>query len=60
MNEILYNRLKELLPSEEEISSWLNAPNPDYDEISPQDVINQGNNDSILRYLDDADKGALT
>ncbi|MCK4765708.1 MAG: DUF2384 domain-containing protein [Candidatus Aminicenantes bacterium] len=52
--------LKEMLRSEEEIAIWLRAPNPDYDGLSPMEIITAGKMDSIIRYLEDAQKGALT
>ena len=52
--------LKEMLSSEDEISIWLKAPNPDYDGLSPLDIITEGKSYSIISYLEDIQKGALT
>ena len=52
--------LQEMLDSKEEVSIWLKAPNPDYDGMSPIEVISAGKMDSIIRYLEDIQKGALT
>jgi uncharacterized protein (DUF2384 family) len=52
--------LQEMLDSYEEISIWLRAPNPDYDGLSPIEVITEGKMDSIIRYLEDIQKGSLT
>lgn len=52
--------LQEMIESKEEITLWLKAPNPDYDGLSPIEVITQGKTDSIVRYLEDIQKGALT
>lgn len=52
--------LKEMLSSEEEISIWLRAPNLDYDGLSPIEIIAKGKMDSLIRYLEDIQKGSLT
>jgi hypothetical protein len=52
--------LKEMLDTEEEISIWLRAPNPDYDGLTPIEIITAGKMDAILRYLEDIQKGSLT
>jgi uncharacterized protein (DUF2384 family) len=52
--------LKEMLSSEEEIAIWLKAPNPDYDGMSPLEIITDGKVDTVLRYLEDIQKGSLT
>jgi hypothetical protein len=52
--------LNEMLDSKEEISIWLKAPNPDYDGLTPLEIITNGHMDSIIRYLQDIQKGSLT
>jgi len=52
--------LKEMLGSREEISIWLNSPNPDYEGLTPLEIITQGKIDSLTRYLEDIQKGSLT
>jgi hypothetical protein len=52
--------LREMLDTEEEIAIWLRAPNPDYDGLTPIEVITVGKMDSIIRYLEDIQKGSLT
>lgn len=52
--------LKEMLSSEDEISIWLKTPNPDYDGLSPIEIISDGKSDSVIGYLEDIQKGALT
>jgi hypothetical protein len=52
--------LKEMLGSREEISIWLNAPNPDYEGLTPLEIITHGKIDSLTRYLEDIQKGSLT
>jgi hypothetical protein len=52
--------LKEMLDTNEEISIWLRAPNPDYDGLTPIEIITAGRMDSIIRYLEDIQKGSLT
>jgi hypothetical protein len=49
-----------MLDTEEEIAIWLRAPNPDYDGLTPIEVITVGKMDSIIRYLEDIQKGSLT
>jgi hypothetical protein len=52
--------LQEMLISREDIAMWLRAPNPDYDGLSPLEIITEGKMDSIIRYLEDIQKGSLT
>jgi uncharacterized protein (DUF2384 family) len=52
--------LQEMLNSREEIAMWLRAPNPDYEGLSPIEIITEGKMDSIIRYLEDIQKGSLT
>lgn len=52
--------LQEMLESKEEVSIWLRAPNPDYEGLSPIEIITEGKMDSIIKYLEDIQKGALT
>jgi len=52
--------LREMLHSDRDIDIWLRAPNPDYDGLSPIEVITQGKMDSLINYLVDIKKGALT
>jgi hypothetical protein len=52
--------LQEMLISREDIAMWLRVPNPDYDGLSPLQIITEGKIDSIIRYLEDIQKGSLT
>lgn len=52
--------LKEMLGSREEILIWLNSPNPDYEDLTPIEIIIKGKSDSLIRYLEDIQKGSLT
>lgn len=52
--------LQEMLISREDTAMWLRAPNPDYDGLSPLEIITEGKMDSIIRYLEDIQKGSLT
>lgn len=51
--------LRKMLESGTEILIWLKAPNPDFDDSSPMDVIAQGEIDAVIDYLADIRKGAL-
>ena len=52
--------LKEMLESEADNLIWIKAPNPDFGGLSPWDVIVKGEIDSVIDYLIDIKKGALT
>ena len=55
----IFALLKEMMESEQKIAIWLRAPNPDYDGLTPLEVIMAGKSDSIINYLKDVQKGAL-
>lgn len=56
----VYRILKEMAGSEKEALIWLRASNPDYNNLSPIEIISQGDVDSVIDYLHDIRKGALT
>ena len=62
LRKIVYvvSLLKEMLESEAEILIWLKAPNPEFNGLSPWDVIVQGEMEAVIDYLIDMRKGALT
>lgn len=62
LRKIVYiiSLLKEMLESKTEVLIWLKAPNSDFDGLCPWDVIAQGEVDTIIDYLIDIRKGALT
>lgn len=62
LRKIVYiiSLLREMLESEAEILIWLKAPNPDFDNSSPMEVIAQGEIDVVIDYLTDIKKGSLT
>ncbi len=56
----IYNMLEEMTGSKKDALVWLKAPNPDYNGISPLEIILEGKVGEIIDYLDDIKKGALT
>lgn len=56
----VYKTLKGMLKTEEEIFNWLAEPNPEYENMSPLELLSQGHIDTIMNYLEDIKKGSLT
>lgn len=56
----VYRMLEEMLGNKDEALLWLRAPNPDYEGMTPFEIILHGKADAIIRYLDDIKKGSLT
>jgi len=54
-----YRVLSGMVGSEEGALIWLRAPNPEYDGLSPLEIITQGKIDAIIGYLEDVKKGSL-
>ena len=54
--------LKEMLPSQEkkEWLVWLKSPHPEFAGLTPWEVIQKGDCDAIIGYLEDAKKGSMT
>jgi hypothetical protein len=54
--------LKEMLPSQEkkEWLVWLKSPHPEFTGLTPWEVIQKGDCDAIIGYLEDAKKGSMT
>jgi hypothetical protein len=48
-----------MLETEQEILVWLRAPNPDFEGLSPLDIIVDGKMDAIVEYLEEIKRGAL-
>jgi hypothetical protein len=55
----IFQLLKEMLETEQEILVWLRAPNPDFEGLSPLDIIVDGKMDAIVEYLEEIKRGAL-
>ena len=53
--------LKEMLPSKakKEWLIWLKSPHPDFDGLTPWEIIQKGDCDAIIGYLEDARKGSM-
>lgn len=56
----VYKMLKGMVRTEDEIFEWLAAPNPEYENLSPLEILAKGHIDEIMNYLEDVKKGALT
>ncbi len=53
--------LKEMLPSQEkkEWLVWLKSPHTEFTGLTPWEVIQKGDCDAIIGYLEDARKGSM-
>lgn len=55
----IFQLLKGMLETEQEVLVWLRAPNPDFEGLSPLDIIIDGKMDTIIDYLEEIKRGAL-
>jgi hypothetical protein len=55
----IFQLLKEMLETDQEVLVWLRAPNPDFDGLSPLDIIIDGKMGTIIDYLEEIKRGAL-
>ena len=53
----LLELLRGMTNNRSQIQLWLRAPNPEYDGLSPLEVITKGKIDSVIGYLEDIMKG---
>ena len=63
LRKIVYiiSLLKEMLPTKErkEWLVWLKSPHPEFTGLTPWEVIQKGDCDAIIGYLEDARKGTM-
>lgn len=63
LRKIVYiiSLLKEMLPSKarKEWLLWLKSPHPEFDGFTPWEIVQKGDCDAIIGYLEDARKGFI-
>jgi hypothetical protein len=55
----IFQLLKAMLQTDQEVLTWLRAPNPDFDGLSPLDIIIDGKMTAIIEYLEEIKRGSL-
>jgi hypothetical protein len=55
----IFQMLKEMLETDKEVLVWLRAPNPDFNGLSPLDIIVEGKSEAVIEYLEELKRGSL-